>query len=74
MAAPWYSPIPTNSSPTEPEQGEWTVLVSPSHRATLEMAQGNRKDKSKDKDDKDKPKDEDDEDDEDDDDEDGGKS
>ena len=53
MAAPWYSPIPTNSSPTEPEQGEWTVLVSPSHWATLEVDHGDRKGKDrKGKDDK----------------------
>ena len=40
------------------EAGEWTVLLSPSHWATLELDQGNRKDKDDDdkgnKDDKDK--------------------
>ena len=38
------------------EAGEWTVLLSPSHWATLELDQGSRKDddNGKDKDDKDK--------------------
>ncbi|MGH3564298.1 MAG: hypothetical protein ACRDTN_21605 [Mycobacterium sp.] len=38
------------------EPGNWTVLVSPSHWATLEMIPGQDKDKNKDKD-KDKGKD-----------------
>ena len=43
------------------EHGDWTVLISPSHWATLEVAQGKRKDKddkrkSKDKEDKSKDK------------------
>jgi hypothetical protein len=32
------------------EPGEWTVLLSPSHWATLELTRGDRKDKDDDKD------------------------
>ncbi|MCV7328990.1 hypothetical protein [Mycobacterium cookii] len=40
------------------ESGEWTVLISPSHWATLELATGDDKHKDhKDDDDKDKDKD-----------------
>jgi hypothetical protein len=36
------------------EPGEWTVLLSPSHWATLELTRGDRKDKDDDKNDGDK--------------------
>ncbi|MGC1738346.1 hypothetical protein [Mycobacterium sp.] len=50
------------------EAGKWTVFVSPSHWATLELETGKEKDKDKDKDkneDDDDDKDDDDKDDED---------